>query len=147
MKHPFIKLIPTKNGGMVDAPAPKPPSTSVVGALVGMMDRAYQSYRTRRETLEAAIAEQQEQLRQVNTAIASLEAAMTVAAIDPALTEEEAGKANAAADARLAMAGWTGDGPDTPLAAIERASWPFVPVDLNGPPAKGFRREGPADGE
>lgn len=142
-----------------DAPAPKPPSATHVGLLVVMLDRAYQSALTRRETLEAAIAEQQEQLRQTNTAISSIEAAMMVAAVDPALTLEEAEKANAAADRALGAAVEHSIRPPEPLQAkvifsTEKPMPPMGPKGI-GPEALvwPYRQatapdfEGPADGE
>lgn len=82
-------------------PQPAPPSTTTVGSLVVMLDRSYQSYQKRKETLEAEIAARTEELRQVNTALSSLGAALLAAADDPVLTTEERAAAESAGQVRL----------------------------------------------
>lgn len=78
-----------------------PPSATTIGALVVMLDRSYQSYQTRRTTLEAEIAERTEALRQVNTALSSLGAALLAAADDPVLTDDERAAAEGAGQVQM----------------------------------------------
>lgn len=95
MKNPFtikttaMEILAQAAAEQVARTPPKPVSDTVVGSVVVMLDKSYQTYLQRREALEAEIARSQELLRQTNTVIASLEAALVTASADPALTQEE----------------------------------------------------------
>lgn len=91
-------------------PLPSPPQTSAIGATVRAFDKAYQAQLIKRTALEAQIAGLQEDLRQTTVIIASIEAAMTVASADPALTADEKDAAAAAVSNRINVeAGDIGD--------------------------------------
>lgn len=105
----FFKIRPlmdAEEASMTPPPAYAPTSATVVGRLVVMLDRSYGNYAARKATLEAEIAERQEELRQVNTAMASIGAALMATADDPVLTDDERAKAGAPLDKATLPADW-----------------------------------------
>jgi cell division protein FtsB len=77
------------------------PQTTIVGDLVGKMDRTYRAYLDRKHQLTAYLADATEQLRQTDAAILAIEAAMTTLADEVALTPDERKAAKNAADSRF----------------------------------------------
>lgn len=78
-------------------------ATSAVGAAVRAFDKSYQAQLSKRMALETQIAGLQEDLRQTVVIIASIEAAMTVASADPALSTDEKATAEAAVSNRVTI--------------------------------------------
>ena len=90
---------------MVQAtPAIMAPQSTTIGGAVRALEKSYQSMSRKRDDLEAQITALQEELRQTTVVVSSLEAALTVACADPALTAEEKDIADAAVSTRVAGA-------------------------------------------
>lgn len=94
---------PVRLDGSVVDPMPQPQllQTTIVGDLVGKMDRTYRAYLDRKHRLTATIADATEQLRQTEAAILAIEAAMTTLVDEVALTPDERKAAKNAADSRF----------------------------------------------